>query len=319
MSFVHRTATVAAAAALALSLGTALAQDLRMMAPAGPAGGWDQTARELQKAYTAAGAAKTVQVGNVPGAGGTVGLAQFVNAEKGKADALMVGGMVMVGAILTNKSPVNLGMVTPLARLTGEYEAIAVHAASPFKTLADLVAAFKKDPGANPIAGGSAGGTDHIAAGLMAKAVGIDPTKINYIAHSGGGEAMATLLSGKVAFAINGYAEFEGQAKAGAVRVLAITAATRQAGIDVPTAKEQGVDLVIANWRGIFAAPGISDSQKGEQLKMLDAAVKSPSWQQTLKDKNWDNQYLPGDPFAKFMTEETARIEGVLRSVGLVQ
>src|SRR5918998_624340 len=210
--------TVAALAGLTTS---ALAQmELKIMAPAAPGGGWDQTARSMQQALVQSGAAKSVQVTNIPGAGGTIGIAQFVNQAKGDGNQLMVNGFVMVGAILTNKSPVTLDQVTPIARLTGEYLVIVAPANSPLKTAKDLADALKNDPAKVTWAGGSAGGVDHIAVGLFAKAVGADPTKINYIPFSGGGEALAAILRGKVTAGISGYGEFEGQVKAGKLRVI---------------------------------------------------------------------------------------------------
>ncbi len=200
------------AAAVALP---AYAADYTIMAPAAPGGGWDQTARSLQTVMQKEGISGNVQVQNVPGAGGTIGLAQFASQNSGNPNALIVGGYVMVGAILTNKSPVTLKDVTPIARLTGEYEAIVVPAASDIKTMADLVAKLKQDPGSVSWGGGSAGGTDHIAVGLIAKAAGVDPTKINYVAFSGGGEALAAILGGQVTAGISGYGEFESQVKAG--------------------------------------------------------------------------------------------------------
>lgn len=179
---------------------SALAQtaSYEIMAPASPGGGWDQTARAMQNIMQETKIASDVQVVNVPGAGGTIGLAQFVSSKSGNPEALLVGGYVMVGAILTNNSPVSLDDVTPIARLTGETEAVVVPAASPFQTIDDLVAAMKADPGAVAIAGGSAGGVDHIAAGLIAQAAGVDPKLINYIAFSGGGEALAAILGNQV-------------------------------------------------------------------------------------------------------------------------
>lgn len=312
-----------AAAALALGLGTApvLAQDLKVMAPAAPGGGWDTTARELQKSFTTSGAAKSVAVSNVPGAGGTIGLAQFVNGAKGDGNAMMVGGLVMVGAILTNKSAVNLSQVTPLARLTGEWEAIVVPAASPHKALKDLVAALKADPGKVAVGGGSAGGTDHITLGLLAKQVGADPTKINYVPYSGGGALVADLLSAnsRLAAGISSWSEFEAQVKAGKLRSICVTAPKKVAEIDAPSCKEAGVDLVLANWRSIFGPPGLSDAQKKAQLASVDKAVKSAAWKETLKQKNWDDQYLAGDAFAKFLKEDEARVTAILKSIGLVK
>ncbi len=214
--------------AIALGLaGAASAQvaELKIMAPAAPGGGWDQTARSMQQALTQSGLVKSVQVTNVPGAGGTIGIAQFVNAGKGDGSQLMVNGYVMVGAILTNKSPVGLDQTTPIARLTAEYEAIVVPANSPIKDAKDLAAAIKADPAKVTWAGGSAGGVDHIAAALFAKAAGADPTKINYVPFSGGGEALAAILGGKVTAGISGWGEFEGQVKAGKLRLIGVTVA----------------------------------------------------------------------------------------------
>ena len=209
-------------AALSLA-GQAAAADYKIMAPAAPGGGWDQTARAMQTALQEENIAGSVQVTNVPGAGGTIGLAQFVNSAKGDPSQLIVGGYVMVGAILTNNSPVTLEQVTPIARLTGEYEAIVVPASSDIKDMAGLVEKLKADPGSVSWGGGSAGGTDHITAGLIAKAVGVDPTKINYIAFSGGGEALAAILGGQVTVGISGYGEFASQIEAGQLRLLGIS------------------------------------------------------------------------------------------------
>jgi putative tricarboxylic transport membrane protein len=318
----------ASAAALLLALGVipnltstpALALDeLRIIAPASPGGGWDQTARAMQEAVQSAGAVKTVTVENVPGAGGTVGLAQLASQEAGKDNVLMVNGLVMVGAILTNKSAVTLDNTTPIARLTGEYEVIVVPGASDIKTLADLVAKLKADPGAVAWGGGSAGGTDHILAGLIAKAAGADVAKLNYVPFSGGGEALAAVMGGHVVAGISGYSEWEGQIKSGELRALAISSPQRVSGIDVATLKEQGVDVELANWRAIVAPPGISDDQKKALLAAVDAAVKSDSWKKTLAAKNWTDLYLSGDDFANLLATENARVTEILKGIGLVQ
>lgn len=316
---------ISGACALAIGLGFAglatpaqAVDDLRIIAPAKPGGGWDQTARSLADVMTASGA-KGVTVENVPGAGGTVGLAQLVEQEKGKGNVMMVNGLVMVGAILTNKSPVDLSMTTPIARLTGEYEVVVVPAASELKTMADLAARLKADPGAVSIGGGSAGGTDHILAGLILKAAGADLTKLNYVPFSGGGEALAAILGGHVTAGISGYSEWEGQIAAGELRVLGISSAERVPGIDAPTIKEQGLDVVLANWRAIVAPPGLDDAQKAALLAAVDATVKSDGWKKVLEEKKWTDLYLSGDAFAALIAEETARTSDILKTVGLVQ
>lgn len=324
----NRRSTLKLATTFALSLfvgvsGLATASyaldDLRIIAPAKPGGGWDQTARALEEVIRASGGAKSVTVENVAGAGGTVGLAQLVDKEKGNANVLMVNGLVMVGAVLTNNSPATLDQVTPIARLTGEYEVIVVPAASELKTLADLVGKLKADAGSVAFGGGSAGGTDHILAGLVAKAAGADMTKLNYVPFSGGGEALAAILGGHVVAGISGYSEWEGQIRSGELRALAISAPVKQEGIDIATLKEQGVDVELANWRAVVAAPGIDDAGKKALLDVVDATVKSDGWKKILADKKWTDLYLPGDAFTALIKEENARTSEVLKTIGLVQ
>jgi putative tricarboxylic transport membrane protein len=294
-------------------------EDLRVIAPAAPGGGWDQTARAIQEAIQSSGGATTVTVENVPGAGGTVGLAQVVSQESGKPNVLMVNGLVMVGAILTNNSAVTLEQVTPIARLTGEFEVIVVPAASELKTLADLVAKLKADPGAVAWGGGSAGGTDHILAGLILKAAGGDVSKLNYVPYSGGGEALAAIMGGHVIAGISGYSEWAGQIESGELRALGISAPERLAGINIPTLKEQGIDVELANWRAIVAPPGLDEAQTKALLGVVEGAVKSDAWKKTLADKNWTDLYLSGDEFAQLLKAENVRVTDILKGIGLVQ
>ena len=210
-------------------------------------------------------------------------------------------------------------MVTPIARLTSEYVVVTVPAGSPHKSMADLVRAFKADPGKVSWGGGSAGGTDHILAGLIVKAAGGDVTKLNYVPFSGGGEALAAILGGHVVAGISGLSEWSGQIASGELRVLGISAPERQAGIDIPTLKEQGIDVELANWRAIVAPPGLDDAQKKALLDAVDQTVKSEGWKKVLAEKKWTDLYLPGDQFAKLIESETALTTEVLKSVGLVQ
>lgn len=297
----------------------AFAADYTIMAPAAPGGGWDQTARSMQEAMQAEAISGNVQVTNVPGAGGTIGLAQFVNQSTGNPNALIVGGYVMVGAILTNASPVTLDQVTPIARLTGEAVVIVVPAASELQTLDDLIALLKADAGSVSWAGGSAGGADHITAGLIAKTVGVDPTTINYIAYSGGGEALAALLGGQVTVGISGYSEFSGQIAAGELRLLAVSSDTRIPGVDAPTLQEAGVDMALQNWRMVAAAPGITAEQKAAITADVEKMVNSATWKATLQTKGWVNTYLAGDEFTAQLAADTKATAAILKDIGLVQ
>ncbi len=305
-------------AAAAMPASAQQMDQLTIMAPAAPGGGWDGTARVMQDALQSAGIVKTVTVENVAGAGGTVGLAQFAK-KKGDGKSLMISGLVMVGAALSNKAPVQLTAVTPIARLTSEWEALAVPVESDIKTLADLIAKLKANPGAVSWGGGSAGGTDHIAAALFAKAVGVDPAKVNYIAHSGGGEAMASILGGHVTLGISSASELEPQVKAGKLRWLAVTSDKRIDGIDAPTLKEFGVDLVIGNWRAVMAPPDLAPADREKLTAVVDAIVKSEPWKKQLTERNWLDNYLAGPEFAAYLAEENTRVTEILKSVGLVK
>jgi putative tricarboxylic transport membrane protein len=314
MNAVNRTRRVLLAAALALSLPALAVDSVKMMIPANPGGGWDTTGRELGKALQASGAVKNVSYDNKGGAAGTIGLAQFVNASKGDPSALIMGGMVMVGGIIQNKSAVNLSQVTPVARLTSEWEVIVVPANGP-KTLKELLDKFKANPGSVSWGGGSAGGTDHILAGLIAKAVGVEPAKVNYVPFKGGGEAVAAIIGGHVTAGVSGLSEFAQHVKSGKMRALAVSSPKSIDGI--PSLKEQGVDVELSNWRGIWAAPGISPAQRDELVKAVERAVKSPSWQESLKKQDWADFYLAGDAFGKYVEEENKRLGGILGELAL--
>lgn len=308
------------AGALALALpAQAEIKSLDIIAPANPGGGWDQTARAIQAAMQADGLASAVQVENIGGAGGTVGLAQFVSSKGKKGDAILVGGLVMVGAILTNKSPVTLANVAPLARLTGEYQLVVVPAESPIQNMGDLVAKLKADPGSVSWGGGSAGGTDHILAGLIAKSAGVDPTKVNYIAHSGGGEALSAILGGHVTAGISGYEEFAPQIAAGKLRGIGISSDEALPGIEVPTLKSQGIDVSLVNWRGLFVGANVREKDMAALSDAVAKMVEGPAWQATLKERGWLNLYQPADQFAAFLTEDQTKVTETLKSIGLVQ
>ncbi|MDQ1618143.1 MAG: putative tricarboxylic transport rane protein [Actinomycetota bacterium] len=289
---------------------------LRIMAPADPGGGWDSTSREAQKALEGSNTVRKVEVFNVPGAGGTIGLAQLANNATDD-QLLMTMGLVMVGAVVTNKSKTTLADVTPIAKLTSEQEIIVVPADSPYQTLQDFVDAWKANTSKLPIAGGSAGGTDQILAGLMAQAVGADPKKVNYVAFSGGGEALASLLGGKVAAGISGVSEFKDQIDAGKLRGLAVSGEQKVAGLDVPTLKEGNVDVSLTNWRGMVAPKGISKSQQAALVKVVEDMHGSAEWKAALKKNGWTDDFLIGQDFADYLRAEETRATTVLQQIGL--
>jgi putative tricarboxylic transport membrane protein len=297
--------------------GTQL-RGLRFLVPNAPGGGYDITARTAAKAMEDAGITGAVEVFNLPGAGGTVGLGRTVN-ESGNDRLVMSMGLGVVGSVYTNDSPATLTDTTPIARLTQETEIVVVGKDSPLRTFDDLAATWKADPGAVPVGGGSSpGGPDHLAPMLMAEGIGLDPRTVNYVSYDGGGELLAAVLGGKVAFGVSGLSEYADQIEAGELRVLAVTAAQRVPGVDAPTLKEAGVNVEFANWRGIVAPPGLSDEGRAELVASFTALRESPEWKEALERNGWQDAFLPGDDFAAFLHSENDRVAGVLRNLGLV-
>jgi putative tricarboxylic transport membrane protein len=314
--FLRTLAAVAAAGMLPL---TAEANaNLKMMIPANPGGGWDTTGRALGKAMQDAGVASTVSYDNKGGAAGALGLAQFVNASKGDANALMVMGAVMLGGIITSKPAVNLSQVTPIARLTSEYNVFVLPAASPLKTMKDVVDQLKKDPGSVKWGGGSRGSTEHIAAAMIAREAGVDPAKINYVAFRGGGEATAAILGGNVTIGGSGYSEFAEYITAGKMRAIGVTADKRIKGIEVPTLKEQGINVVIGNWRGVYGAAGITPDQRKALTEIIVKATKSKAWAESLEKNGWTSALMTGPEFDKFVDDEFAGLRAIMAKSGMI-
>jgi len=306
-------------AGLGLAAAPAMAQEnFKIMIGANPGGGWDQTGRALGKALEEAGVAKTVTYENKGGAGGTIGLAQFANASKGDPRAMIVSGAVMVGAIVQNKPPITLDNTTPLARLLSEYNVFVVPANSPIKNMKDVVAQMKKDPASVKWGGGSRGSIDHISVAMIARETGVDPTKINYVPFKGGGEAAAAALGGHITVGTSGLGEFEDFIKTGKMRAIGLTAPARLKGVDIATLKEQGINVDIGNWRGMYGAPGITAEQRKALIDGIVKATKTKVWNETITKNNWNAALLVGDEFSKFADDEHARLRAVMSQLGML-
>jgi putative tricarboxylic transport membrane protein len=320
-SAVSRRLLLASAVAIGLTLSLpahAEIAGLEIIAPAGPGGGYDQLARATQQMLEGGKLASGVQVQNVPGAGGTIGLAQF-STKGSRNPSLLVIGLGMVGAIAVNKSPVTLDQVAPMARLTGEYQPLVVAADSPIKTLDDLLAKFKADPGSVSWGGFALGSPDHILCALIVKGAGGDVAKMNYIVAGAGGEMLAQVMGGHLTVVTGGLNEMAQQIEAGKLRALGISSPERLPGVDIPTFKEQGIDVELVNWRGLMAPAKMKPAEK----EALDAALgergKSGGWHALLKERGWVDMYQPAAEFAAFLGPERGRIETILKDVGLVQ
>lgn len=317
---IHRRSLFAAAAATGALSRSAVAQQrfasIFMFVPAGPGGGWDGLGRAIEQAARQEGLVGTFQFENVGGAGGTVGLPRFLSQRRGRPEALMIGGSVMVGATLTNKTPVTLQNTVAVARMTEEAGVIIVPAASPYQNIGQLADALKANPRAVSVAGGSAGGTDHIILGLMLQKLGRQPREASFVAFPGGGPAQAAILGGQVAAGISGWSEFSEQIKAGRVRALATTG-ERRLDPAVPTLKESGLDVVATNWRGVFGAPGINAAQRQALVDLMTAIHATEAWRRILADRGWEDAFLTGAPFDAFLERDRVETEGVLKDLGL--
>jgi putative tricarboxylic transport membrane protein len=316
-TFLKSMAALAAAGALPMA-ARAQSANIKMMIPANPGGGWDTTGRALGKAMQDAHVATSVTYENKGGAAGALGLAQFVNASKGDPNALMVMGAVMLGGLITGKPPVSLTQATPIARLTSEYNVFVLPANSPFKSMKDVVEQMKKDPGSVKWGGGSRGSTEHIAAAMIAREVGVDPAKINYVAFRGGGEATAAIIGGNVTVGGSGYSEFQQYIEAGKMKAIAVTSPTRLKGIDVPTLKEQGINVDIGNWRGVYGAPGITPEQRKALTDIVLKALKTKAWAEAMEKNQWTPAVMAGKEFEEFVDREFASLRATMVKAGMV-
>ena len=291
---------------------------LRMMVPNSPGGGYDLTARTAVKIMEDNDLTGRVEVFNVIGAGGTVAMARLMN-EKGNGDLMMMMGLGVVGATYTNGSPARASDATALAKMVEEQEGILVPADSPFKTVQDLVVAWKADPAKVTIGGGSSpGGPDHLFPMETARAAGVDPTKVNYVSYDGGGDLLTALLGNKIAAGTTGLGEFVDQIEAGQVRVLAVSGGERVEGVDAPTLTEAGIDLTFTNWRGILAPPGIPEDAKTAMVKLLEELHGTDGWKEALVKNGWTDAFQTGAEFEQFLKDQDKRVSSTLTQLGLM-
>lgn len=285
-----------------------LAATLRIVIPANPGGGWDQTGRALGAALTAVGATEQVEYENIGGKGGTIGLAKYAEKYGNDANTLLMGGMVMVGAVALQKPAVDMAQIQPIARLTSDYLVAAVAAKSPIKTTKDLAEALRADLKAVPVAGGSAGGVDHIFAGVLARAAKANPEGLVYKPFPGGADVVEAVLSGSAAMGLSGYSEFSDAIAAGKLRAIGVS--SRRSAFGLPSFREQGLDAAMANWRGVFTGKGVAPARMAEMLAAVEAATNHESWSRTLKQNRWEPSWLTGKDLAEFMELDltTARV-----------
>jgi putative tricarboxylic transport membrane protein len=276
------------------------------MVPASSGGGWDQTAQSMRKTLLGSRLATHVDVVHSPGASGAIGLAQFVHGHKGDATSLLVGGLTLIGSAGAYRTSVSILDATPIARLTGDQQVVFVPAGSKVQSIGELVRAFRANPDAVTWIGGASGGHSHLSVEMIARALGIPPDRIKYIAFPDGREARSAMTVEQVGVA--GYGELAGEFRAGRMRPLAIATDRHLPGLDVPTLVEVGINIVVANWRGVFAPPGIDAAERARLIAIIEQMVQQEAWRAALREQSWADLYLPGDGFADFVQAEHARL-----------
>jgi len=286
--------------------------------PSNPGGGWDQLGRFLQRSIIQEKYSPvSIEVVNKGGAGGIIALAELVSTFNANPYKLMVTGFGMTGATIMHNSEFSLQSTTPIARLTGEFQAIGVPYDSPYQTLEELIQAFKANPKKMIWGGGSAGGADHLFINLLASKLDINPQDINYVAFTGGGEATAALMGGQVSAGVSGYSEWGGVVDAKRVRLLGISSADRVVHSDIATFTEIGIDVVFQNWRAIVAAPNISEEQRKYLIDLVTKARNSSTWQDIVKRNNWQDSFLTGDDFSQFIVDDSKQTQHIVALGGL--
>lgn len=291
---------------------------LEFVVPGGPGSGLDQAARAFEEALKAEKLVTGTQVTHIAGGGGMTAISQFVTSKSGNPNAVLANGAGGLIFPLSNKSPVSYKSVKPIARIAGEYEILVVRTESEFKTVDDLIAKYKANPPAMTWGAGSRGSTDHIFYALISKAVGIEPKRLNFIPHTNTGEIVAAVLGGHVAVGGGGYQDFAPQIEAGKIRVLAVAAPERLKGIDAPTLKEKGLDVIVTNWRGVSAHPSLSDADLDKLSDLFGKMSKSPAWQKILAERGWNDLYLDRKGYEAFQRQEEARMSNVLSELGML-
>lgn len=312
------TALTVLTAALLSAAPAQAGENFKIMIGANPGGGYDQAGRGIGKSLQEAGAAESVTYENKGGAGGTIALAQFANASKGEPNSMLVVGAIMVGAIVQNKPPITLANITPIARLLAEYNVFVVPAASPIKSMKEVVEQMKRDPGSVKWGGGSKGSVDHVSVAMIAREAGVDVAKMNYVPFKGGGEAVIAMLGGHVTVGTSGLAELDEFIKAGKLRPIGITSPARLKGVDIPTLKEQGINVELGNWRGVYGAAGITPEQRKKLIDAVAKATRSKTWAETLEKNHWTPALLSGDDFGKFVDEDHARARALMVKLGML-
>lgn len=313
--------TLAVSASTSVYAAEKIVDKIHFLIPGGAGGGWDGTARGTGEALTKSGIVGSASYENMSGGGGGKAIGFLIENAASNHGTLMVNSTPIIIRSLVGRFPHNFRDLTMIAGTIGDYQAIITGKNSPYKNFADVVAAYKKNPRKVSVGGGSVPGSlDHLSIAMAFQGAGADPTKVKYIAYDAGGKLNAAILSGEVAAGSTGFSEAVGLAKAGEMRILAVTAPARVAAFkDAPTLKEQGIDVTFVNWRGFFAAPGLPEDKANQYRKALAAMYATPEWK-AVRDRNgWVDIHNSGKDFVAFLENQEKVIKTLMQQLGFLK
>ena len=296
-------------------------EKIHFLIPGGAGGGWDSTARGTGEALAKAGLAETISYENMTGGGGGIAIAHLIETADQQKNTLMVNSTPIVIRSLSKVFPQSFRDLTPVAATIGDYGAFVVRADSPYTSFKQVAEDFRKNPRSVKVAGGSARGSmDHLIAAQAFQAAGGDPRRVKYIPFNAGGKAMASLLSGETALLSTGLSEALSLQKAGEVRILAMTGEKRSPSVpNVPTLLEQGYDATFVNWRGFFAAPGISNAQKAEYIETLQKMYDTEQWAEVRDRYGWSEIFRPDEQFVSFLETQEQTMGTLMKKLGFLK
>ena len=310
-----------ALSAMAMPSGAADIDKLHFLIPGGAGGGWDGTARGTGEALTKAGIVGKASYENMSGGGGGKAIGYLIENAASSHGTLMVNSTPIVIRSLVGKFPYNFRDLTMIAGTIGDYAALIVGKNSPIKSFKDLVAKYKADPRSVSVGGGSVpGGMDHLVAAMAFQAAGADPTKVKYIPYDAGGKLNAAILAGEVDVGSTGFSEAVTLAKAGEMRVIAVTSDKRVDALPgAMTLKEQGYDASFVNWRGFFAAPGLPAGKADAYRAAIKKMYGTSEWEAVRARNGWVNIHNPGAKFESFLANQEKVIKDLMVKLGFLK
>ena len=293
-----------------------LGAKLRIVIPANTRTSLDLTGRALGDALVGVGVCDEVDYENLDGKGGTTGLTSYVAKYGSDPNTFLIGGMALLGATAVHKSAIDLTRVQPLARLTSEALTIVVANASPLRTINDLVARLRASPKQVGMGGGFIGSEDHLFAGLLVRAAGAKPEDIAYTPYSAAFQLVDAVATGKTIAGISGYGTFHDEITSGKLRALGVS--SKKTTFGIKSLREQGVEVDLVNWRGIFTGQAVSAARQAELIEGIRAATAYSLWEKTIKQARWEPYWLTGPNLVSFLDieQKTANVLVQLLKLG---